>query len=623
MNTKTIVIFDNPNDLEKLLELNKNKNIIIISINYPAHKKLEDNSIPHTISDTFLTDIERNNLQSKSYKLSNWYENPEIMKNLIYEGVNLGSLIKAEFINILINFLKKFIEFHKISLYYPDAFFYCSNTSINIIKNFTQNVSLLNSNRLVPDFSPLDSLKTVYKIGFKNHSYDIKLSKKTFTKLKSFSEKTSNLLIKKNNLKKNSKCILFSEFNTLNFQKFLIENKSPFVVYNRRKPAIWNKKTISLIKNSEAMIENENSLSSESLKNISFTLTQSFEKSLDELFSNDDIFSKIFTFDNMIFWHLLKSDFIKLFKNRVSENIYEIELAKKLFKKYNFSGIMLNSVVGPNEQILFQLGKIQKIPIFLNQHGLIFDTEEAYEHNVHMGGVISSNVDLSLVWGKIDHQYRQECGIEKDKIIEIGCTAFDNIEQTEPEIMEKNYVVLATQSPTEENIFDLTTDTIKKNIYTIQYVCKLLTKLNLDLIIKPHPDPNEFDPTQIAKDINPNIRIFKNGNFTSIVKNAKFVIVIDFTTVILDCYLLKKPVISLPVKPKFGIPSALKNNSCIYTNLDNLEKTILQLNQDDFYEKTIQKGLFSASNYLSFQNSGTKKLSEFLEKFTIIDKNEN
>ena len=115
MSNELIIIFENSDHLEELLELKKNQNTIIISTNFSAHKILEDANIQHIISDTFLTDSERKNIQFQAETLSDWYKNSKINNNLIYHDVNLGSLIKLEFINILVNFLKKFLEFYKIS----------------------------------------------------------------------------------------------------------------------------------------------------------------------------------------------------------------------------------------------------------------------------------------------------------------------------------------------------------------------------------------------------------------------------------------------------------------------------------------------------------------------------
>ena len=618
MNNKSVIIFEDSINITEILELQKNTNLKIISMNYSSHKILEDNKIQHILSDDFLTDEERTKIQNQAYKLSDWSRNSLISNYLLYEGINLGSLIKLECINIFVNFIKKFFEFYKISKENPECNFYCSKESKEILENFTKKILVLKSINNVQNFSPIDSLKVKHSFRIKNFHFEINFSKKLFTSIKLIIESITNFLINSKPLKSKSKCMLFSEFNTINLRHFLNQNEYPFVLYNRRQPAIWNKQTLSIIKNSKAIIENQNTLISKTIKENSLASFKKFENHIDELFDNNSIFTDIFKIENMSFWHLIRENFIELIKSRTKQNIFEIELAKKLFEKYNFSGVIINNDVGPHERILSQLAKRKNIPIFLNQHGLIFDTDDAFERNLH-GGVISPESDFSFVWGEIDEKYRLSSGIEKNKIVKIGCSTFDNIETTVPAFNEKDYVVLATQSPTDENIFDLSPKIRQKNIDTIKYVCKLITELNLDLVIKIHPDPNEFNPSKIAHEINPKIRVIQNTDFASVIKNAKFVIVIDFSTIMLDCYLLKKPIISLNVKNKHTLPTGLKNNSCLYTELNNLEETIKKLDDPNVFEKKIQDGLDSASQYLSFINSGSQQLSLILKKYTEIN----
>ena len=64
---------------------------------------LKDNNIPCISSDEFLTNDEMQNIQSLCYELSEWYLFEPLNKILEYKNVNLGSVIQAEFINIIIN----------------------------------------------------------------------------------------------------------------------------------------------------------------------------------------------------------------------------------------------------------------------------------------------------------------------------------------------------------------------------------------------------------------------------------------------------------------------------------------------------------------------------------------
>ena len=129
-----------------------------------------------------------------------------------------------------------------------------------ILKSFSSDVRILSQDDATFDFSPLDSLKIGFKIGTDTKNIELKLSKNVYSKLKSLSEKFSNYSTSRKNLDKISKHILFSEINTINFEQFFLEIKDPFVVFNRRQPLVWNKKTLNLIKNSGCIIQNELSL---------------------------------------------------------------------------------------------------------------------------------------------------------------------------------------------------------------------------------------------------------------------------------------------------------------------------------------------------------------------------
>ena len=614
MKQETIVIFDNPSDYKKLLNLKKNQEFKIIATNYSSYEILKKNNIPCILSDIFLTKNERTLIQKTAFDLSNWHDELDAKKFLMYKDVNLGSLIQSEFINILVNFLKSFFELYKISLTNKNTNFFCSGINYKILKLFSSNVRILSQSDESFDFSPLDSLKIGFKIGTDTKNIELKLSKNVYSKLKSLAEKFSNYSTSRKDIDKISKHILFSEINTINFEQFFLEIKDPFVVFNRRQPLVWNKKTLNLIKNSGCIIQNEHSLvSSELKKNIQHS-TFLINKNIESLFSNDLFFSKFFQIQNNSFWKVFSPYFIKFFKKRTRENIFEIELACELFEKFDFSLVVINNEVGPNEKIISQLSKARKIPIFLNQHGLIFDTKEAFQMNMHHG-IIPRISDYSVVWGEVDYEYRKSIGISEGTVFTVGSPIYDNFINSIEPYHETDYVLLATSGPTKENIFDLPIEIIQKNIQTIRSVCKILTKINKKLIIKMHPSPDEFDPTEIANAINPKIKIVKSGKISTLIKNSKFVIVIDFSSVILDSYLLNKPVISLSVKNnEFGIPFAFKNNSCICTNVDELENIIHLLDDQKFYNEMVKNGKKSASKYLTTTNS-SKKLYNLLSNF--------
>ena len=177
-------------------------------------------------------------------------------------------------------------------------------------------------------------------------------------------------------------------------------------------------------------------------------------------------------------------------------------------------------------------------------------------------------------------------------------------------------MLLAPAGPTKEHASDLTIEIIEKYMDAIKKICQLVTKYNKKLIIKVHPSPDELDPSFIAKQINSQIKVVKEGNISPLVQSCDLMIVIDFGSPILDAHILKKPVISVSVKDNgWGIPTALKNNSCLTTDLEKFEDDLKDvLNNDNIRNQLIKNGTKSSNEYLSYQNNGSSKLIEFLEE---------
>jgi len=606
---KSIVLFDKSIAVEEIKLILKDTNSSIISLDFESFELLQKNNIDQKTYDEFLTTDEMSNIQKLSYELSDWYSNEQLANEIMYNDVNLGSILQSELINILVNFIKNFYVIYKITQKYSDFEFFCSKNTSKFLHKFSIKHYLLKSLK-IDDSLPLDSLNTNIDLKFKNLNLKFKIGTKKINSLKTLTDNISNFLIKPK-LKKNSNFFLFSEINTKKFS-YLLQKMPDFdetyIIYNRRQPSIWDKESFSLFKNSNAVLENAKTLNTK--KKLSLTKEKlKITKIIEKIKKHENFFGKFFTIETISFWLLFRETFYSLIEKRFLTYYYEIILSQNLLDKYPFSAILLQNEVGPNEKILLQIGKSKKIPVFLMQHGLIFDTTEAFMMNKYQGA-LGLNTDYQLVWGDVDYQYRKEIGFDPEKIIKIGSPAHDHF--FDKKNSKRDYVLLATSGPTTEDIFDLTVESIAKNIETIKGISKIVAGLNQKLIIKIHPSPDEFDPTELIKSIDPNIQVIKTGDISEIIKNCSLMIVIDFSSVILDAYLLKKPIISIPVKNNgYGLPKAFVNNSCMIENLETLENSINNLLKNDNSE-LIKNAIISGQNYMSNLGKASEQLLRFL-----------
>jgi len=619
-NSKSIILFDSVSDYDDLDEtVSKNKSKII-SFNYDTHKILKNKKIHHEISDNYLSKKDLRTIQKTAYSVSEWFNVDVISKYIYYNGVNLGSLIQDELINILVNYIKKVLELFKISKEFTNSTFIGSHTCCKIMKNFSKKINeFKNSNTENLQPFPLDSIKIKMKIGTKNHSMEFGISKNLFKKLKSVSEKSSKFLLSKNNsIGETSKNILIVEFNPIQYQSFfeqMPDSKLNFLIYNRRRPAFWNFQSYNLIKRSGCLAETENSLLDAKLKKIILNGKRQIEIKISDLFSKESFFKSFFSLEEISFWPTFKEFFQEYFRKRALEFIQEVELTKKLMEKYDFSSILILSEAGLHERIALQLAYQKQIPVCLVQHGINYNTKESYDMNVAKGALPIKS-DYYLCWGRISGEYSKKMEIKSEKVHPIGSAVFDGVTFDEQKCSKKDHVLLATGSPTKEHASDLTVEIIEKNMDAVKKICQVVTKYNKKLIIKTHPSPDEFDPSFIAKQVNPEIKVIKEGRISPLIQSCDLLIINDLTSPILDAYILKKPVISLRVTDNgWGIPTAFKNNSCIVTDLEKFDDDLKNvLNNESVRNQLITDGEKSSKEYLAYQNNGSNKLITFLEE---------
>ena len=613
--SKNIFLLDSQINFSEI-NWSNNRDSQIITFDFDSHDALNKKSVSHLISDTFLSKNELLDIQKNAYLLSDWYKEETFEENILYENVNLGSLIQAEFINILVNYSKRFLEcLNIIRKFGADENYHCSGLTYEIMKHFSVKVEKINDSSDDNLFFPLDSLKVKMKLGIKNYSAELEISQNLFKKLKKITEKSSRFFSNKG-ADFSQKNILISEFNTLSYEALfskIPKFKLNFISFNRRQPTVWNTKTFSIIKKSGITIENNDTLMNNEMKKNIKNDKKNIESKINNMFKNINFFDSFFSLNGNSFWAPFSSHFITYFKKRALEFIKEIQLTKELLNKFHFSLILLRSEAGPNEKIFLQLAKLKKIPTFLVQHGIINDSVDAYDYNVYRG-VIPIESDHAIVLGKVYEDYFRQIGISEEKIHTIGMPIYDNLNSVGA---QEDYVLLATSGPTKEITFDLTIENIEKNIETIKTISKIVVSHNKKLVVKLHPSPDEYDPSKILRKIDSEIEIIKTGNIADLIKKCVLFIVIDISTSVLDAHLLGKPVLSVPVKEQsFGFPTLMKNNSCAVTDLSSFEKIFYQMiNDDEFRNEIIKNANESIQKHLSFPYDGATTLLTFLEKF--------
>ena len=617
---QSIVLFESSTNLKNIEKFISKNDSIIITFDYKSHELLTLRKVSHKVSDSFLDEKDIHFLQKETYRLTKWFET-KVSDSITYDNINLGELFYIDFYFILLPIMKKFFEVMRIIKKYPNARFFASSDHYDIIKQFSQSVISLGGKKLSTRFY-LDMISNRFEIGGKN--FTINLSKKRYNSLKKLSEKIMIKKIQKMNPSK--KTILFTEFDPLRYSKIFspeLRDTSNILLYNRRRPTIWNLQSLSILKKSGCGIISEDNLMDKTLSSSIKKNSELSENFIQSLLDHEDFLESFFSINEISFWSSIRSSFIQLCKIRFKNALSEIMLAKKLFEKFTPFAVIVLSEMGFQEQILIQVAKKFQTSVILLQHGINFDDKAAFEANQFLG-VIPNHSDKIAVWGQVDKKYLEECKIPLKKIQIIGNPYFDKLFEENKQTLAENkgFVLLAAQSPNVGSfVIDAEIKTMEKYLEAIRTICKTVLKTDKELVIKLHPDPSELDITPFVKKIDPKIQVIKTGSISDLVRSCDTLVTIDISTVTLEAQIFEKPVISVSVK-NYNIGddncSFFKSKSCIRTELQNFDMNFNRLLQDqEFKHETINRGKKYVNDCLSNQGNASRKLLEFSTKINL------
>lgn len=623
-NNDTILLFDssmNFQDVNKIIQEKKPK---IITFDYESHVLFEAKNICHEISDIYISKNDLDMLQEKSYLFAHWFDESKISDLIQYDGINIGELFYYDFHHHLVVILKKFFEIMTLFEFNKNSTFITSSLLYDIICCFTTSTIKIKNNKI--NLKKYDSaIKIPFKIG--KFSYSFKIQYRYLQKLTKIFEKLFQfLLFRKSHNLKNGNTVLFLEFTTKKYKiLFNILNKFSLNVikFDRILPAVWNFDSYSTIKKSNCLIENYSTLIDKSLKNSIEQGRSLLKNKTTLLWKQNEFFESFFSLNDKSFWIVIKPILVKLYEQKSNEGVQEIELTKKLFKKYEFNSILLWTETHINHLIAIKLAKKENIPIYFLQHGFPADSDDNIHFMKFARGIpyYSNNF---LVWGNVIKQYASRLGFSANQVKVIGSPFFDSIflNKNKNMITKNSFILVAASSPITDSLIDITVEQMEKYLESIKKICDISSKLKKDLVIKLHPQPNDFDITDFVKNIDPKITVLKSGDISPLIELCDVFIVIDISTTILEAQIHEKPVIAFRTRDHLGISEFIKSNSCISATANDFENLFTRVLTDKkFKQEVIGRGTKFCKNYLSNIGSASENLLHFLENVDIKPKN--
>ena len=428
---KTIIIVNNIENISKLHEIIlQYPNSKIFSLNYFTHNKLIKNFIEHEIGDNYLTNIDKNIIDTQTIETtSKWYLHQNFKTFLMFDGINLASLIEMELFDYFSKVYKTVLTIIRIIEKEKPTTLVDMTDYGDLIQSFCnrQKIDYIQIHNIKQSSTYFDKINIKYNIG--SIPLSVTISKNNFKKIKFFVEKITKQFLKLNqNFNPKKKSILLLDFNPIQYDLLLKElstSSKNILLLNQRRPAVWNFKSYNIIRKLGSNIINLNDFNKKIRKKIKQEKQQK-KKELEVMWDNNLIFEKIFVIENYSIWNSIKYSFTQMCNTRFLDSVERLMLLEQLFTKYDISVILEWAETAPHEKEVVHVAKRHGKKIVMLQHamspnGTIWDKVGRFFSFFSS----SLNSDKQVVWGETTKKYAINCGHNSANIIPTGSPRYD------------------------------------------------------------------------------------------------------------------------------------------------------------------------------------------------------
>jgi len=609
--SNTIILVNDLYDINSI-EKQELENSKVFSFSIEGHKHLEKQGITHQIAENYLSESERLKVFDMVVSFHEWYKEKNEFKELEYDGINLlGLLDTVEFhthlMEEIINFFttKNIIEKEK-----PDKIITTEKFS-EIIKILNQknNIELKINHRQFSKKLQWEEITIKQNIG--NFPISFTISRSKYSKIKHVWENTvcSIFNLWFNFKKSKQKTILFLEFYPPLYEELIFKlqkNGFNIIFLNRRKPAVFDFKSIKLLRRSGGKIINYDDLLNAKEKTQIESLIDVYLKKLDNIFSNNTILSNIFSVDGYSLWQILKEQLIENYKTRIREYLFLLFTTKKIFEQINISCILTLNEIGETEKSILAVNKNQ-IPSIVLEHGFSTFFPDTARFNILAS--YPNFKDKIAVWSTFQKNFLTDFHkINSERILITGSPRHDSLFKQKLNYKKKQFTVLVAPTPiTQIQGFDDTNIHLKFESI-LRKLCSILQKNHdLKIIVKIHPSQSYHNKIiqETIKKFDQNIPIHLLTSITKLIESSDAVITITPegwapSTIILESMILKKPIMNIILDNHFyDFPYVREKAVLIVSPESNLDENISKLLfNKEFREKLIKNGENFVMNFL-------------------------
>ena len=626
--TQKIIFLSSVSDLniipEDLLQENDTK---VFSFNLNVHLELETKKVNHEIADDLLTEEDRLKIFNQMLKFRKWYSTVT-SNELEFENVNILKLFDThEFSSYLMPNLVNFILIKKIIEKEKPKNIISSNIFKKIIDTYNKNNDIETKYLINKEEQKLLWDKITIKYQISKFSISFSLSKKLYVKFKKITELTLGFFYNFwsfNDLSKKS--ILFLEFNPAIHSTLLNKLKNydgNIILVNKRRSAVWNKKSINIVRNSNSKIINFDRILDKSEKQEIPILVKNYSKKLDIFWSNSEFFYNLFQIENHSFWDIIKEDLKRDYAKKLHDFILSILSVKKLFTNNDIRCIVSLNDVGETEKAFLEFNH-EKIPSILLEHGFIERVKETKQFDyldfIYFKGKLAVMSETRKKW------LCGEFNIDPNRIISLGSPRHDDYFNCRLKKMEKNkFTILLAPNPIGD-ISGLSSTDLKLRVNNV--ILKIISTIkqldNFEIIVKLHSSQlNHNEEMKLfIKNYDDTIPIYLSKPVIDTINGVDLVIVISpetygTSTMILESMILGKPVINIVFNEKpFEFEHVKSKAIFIISEHDELEKELKKIVLDKNIQYEIVENADKFVNkFLTNTGNASEKFLDLLRAY--------
>jgi len=599
-------------------ELIKYQSPKIFALDYESHVYLEENNIQHVITDDILSedDFAQIDTQTTDF-IQNWIPQ-KLEKKFLLNNIFLPDLIEHELFSYLLTIFTSMTIIKNIIT---------NEKQVRII-DFTQfseyTESLVTSKEIIQKIPP-NTKKALYhdkihvNFSLMKIPFNLKISRKTFQSIKKITAKITDKILDADINQIAKKNIFLVNFDPIQYELFLNELRDKeidIVLYNPRKPAVTNLKSLNIIKNSGAkifdMYDIERLLHSEISNH-----QREFESILEVVFNDKNYFESILNSSKPGMWESMRDSLKSICVERLNDSIKRILVLTKFFDDFDIKLILQWAEVGQEEKEGMKVGKNFKIPSYMLQHGRFLTSKKWTKFSNFTGHFPHKKIsDGQFVWGTLTEEFGKTQGYKNITIT--GSPKHDRFFRHKNENKRSDKILIATTGSMNLSADTSTINSQLKHDKVIMQIYNTLKKIpGKEFIIRTHPSPILTEHVkQLFNQIDSKVSFVNDKDLIDVIDDAELVVSFNNSTVCLDAITLNKPVISFQTDDwSFDEDIVEQDGVLSVKDITEFEINVKKILFDNtFRENILQKSKLFLDKYLKNQGTSSKNLANTISK---------